>query len=288
VARGVWEGELPAGQHELAIRAAGFQPYRRALLVHEGETFVEDARLVPEGLGQSAAPEGIYSGLALIGYATPSGASNDIAVSCPTQTQCSSSSPLGAGLGVRVGYSFGWIALEGLLLGRYDYSSASATFDGSIAPSNPFGGNAVRTESYSFHRFGGGLAVGARVASKHPHVRFTGSALVGATYTGNIYSFDAVGKSDPGNESKDTSSVVTYAAPLFVMDAGLLVGPASGAKVHIALVTMLELVGDGAKSNGFPGPRSLGTSGNFSEPPVAVAQGTQVFVGPMLGLDFGL
>ena len=124
--KGVWEGTLPAGEHEVRIEAAGFLPYRRAFIVHAGETFVEDARL--ESASGSGTPtyEGLYSGLEFFGFATPSGASNQIAKSCP-RAPCQSSSPLGAGLGVRVGYAWGWIAAEGLAFGSYDHSTASDT-----------------------------------------------------------------------------------------------------------------------------------------------------------------
>jgi hypothetical protein len=278
VGRGVWEGPVPTGQHDVTIAAPGFRTYKRAFLVHEGETFVEDTPLVPEGVAMPTPTyEGIYSGLAFLGYAAPTGATNQIAQSCPEQP-CSSSSPLGAGLAVRVGYSFGWIAIEGLVLGTYDHASASVSYDGQLTTGD-FAGPA-RNESYDFHRFGGGAAVGVRVASKHPHVRFTASAMGGFAYMGNVYDFDAVSPTG-ADESKDTSKIVTYVAPLFAFDAGVLVGWANGAKVHLSLLTMLQVVGDPVTSPNF------GMT-PFNEPSIAVAQGTEVFVGPMLGLDFGL
>lgn len=289
VGKGVWEGPLPAGEHQLAVQAPGFREYRRAFIVHAGERFVEDAPLESD----SSAPkyEGLYSGLALFGFATPSGASNQFAENCPSGS-CQTSSPLGAGLGVRVGYSFGWIAIEGLVLGQYDHASASVTQGSASTPTT----DALRSESYDFHRFGGGGAVGVRVASKHPHVRFTGSTMLGAVAMGNIYDQTATAVDSPGNSAKNTSSTTTYGAPLLLLDAGVLLGPAGGAKVHLSGLFMAQFVGSAvqAPAIGDPshpthlGANSSGVNEAYVTGPLSVARGTQIFIGPMIGFDFGL
>ncbi|HEY1694470.1 MAG TPA: PEGA domain-containing protein [Polyangiaceae bacterium] len=277
VGKGVWEGTLPAGEHTLVIEAPGYRPYTRPFLVHAGETFVEDARL--ESVTGEAPPryEGLYSGLAFFGFATPTGASNGLAKDCPG-APCTTSSPLGAGLGVRVGYSFGWIAVEGLAFGSYDHSSGTDTYG-----AGPSG--VARDESYEFHRFGGGVAVGARVASKDPHLRFTGALLGGFATMGTIFRQDA-STPDGASTSEQTSGTQSYTAPLLAMDAGVLVGWANGAKLHVSLLTMLQFVGGPVYAPGF-GTTNLAT-GTFTSPALSVAQGTQVFLGPMLGFDFGL
>ena len=278
--KGVWEGTLPAGEHQLSIEAPGFRPYRRPFLVHAGETFSEDARLESETPGaQAPTYEGLYSGLEFFGVATPSGASNGIAAACPSPP-CQSSSPLGAGLGVRFGYAFGWVAVEGMALGAYDYSTASATYAGTSAT------DVGRSESYSFHRFGGGAAIGARFATKHPHLRLTGALLGGFETMGNIYTLSASATGSTPGTASATSPTTTYTAPLLMADAGVLVGWANGAKLHVSVVTMLQFVG-GAVMAPAMGPTNLG-AGSFSTPSLQVAQGTQVFIGPMIGFDFGL
>ena len=272
---------LPAGEHEVTIEAAGFRPYKRPFLVHAGETFAEDAHL--ESTTPPAAPvtyEGLYSGLEFFGFATPTGSRNGIVTACPEQP-CSSASPLGAGLGVRFGYAFGWIAVEGLALGSYDYSTASVTYATAVA-SGP-----ARTESYEFHRFGGGAAIGVRAASKDPHLRFTGAVLGGFETMGNIFRQEVTPTASGGTSSETTSGTTTYTAPLLALDAGVLVGWANGAKLHVSLLTMFQFVG-GAVMAPALGQQNLGNAGTFNTPALQVAQGTNVFVGPMLGFDFGL
>jgi PEGA domain len=284
IGKGAWEGTLPAGQHRLSIRAGGYRAYERLFFVHPGETFTEDVRLESES-GGSAAPtyEGVYSGLEFFGFATPTGASNGIAAACPS-APCQASSPLGAGLGVRFGYSFGWVAIEAMALGSYDYSTASVTYPADV-PSGPHAGVA-RAESYAFHRFGGGAALGARFATKHPHLRLTGAVLGGFETMGNIYKQD-VSAAGSGSVTEETSSTTTYTAPLLMFDGGILVGWANGAKLHVALVTMLQFVGSPVMAPAL-GSTSLGTAGSFNTPSLQVAQGTQAFVGPVIGFDFGL
>ncbi len=228
VGKGVWEGSLPAGEHQVAIDASGYRAYRRAFLVHAGESFVEDAHL--ENDAATPRYEGVYSGLALLGYAAPSGASSFLG--------SAASSPLGAGLAVRVGYAFGWIAVEGVGFGSYDYSSGKIP-EGAGGPTDP-----TRDDSYTFHRFGGGGAVGLRVANLNPHLRFTASALGGLAAMGNIYTQSASStESSTPATAQNTSSATTYTAPLLMFDAGVLVGWPNGAKVHIALLSMLQFIG---------------------------------------------
>jgi hypothetical protein len=279
--KGVWEGPMPAGEHRLSIHAAGFRPYERPFFVHPGETFAEDVRLEAESGFAAPTYEGVYSGLEFFGFATPTGASNGIAAACPSPP-CQSSSPLGTGLGVRFGYAFGWVAVEGMALGSYDYSTASVTYPAEVSGEHA---GIARTESYAFHRFGGGAALGARFATKHPHLRLTGAVLGGFETMGNIFRQEASAASG-GDSVVATSSIKTYSAPLLMFDAGVLVGWANGAKLHVALVTMLQFVGNPVLVPAL-GSASLG-SGQFRTPALQVAQGTQAFVGPVIGFDFGL
>jgi hypothetical protein len=274
VGKGVWEGSLPAGEHQVSIEASGYRAYRRAFLVHAGESFVEDAHL--ENDAASPRYEGIYSGLALFGYATPSGASSFLG--------SAASSPLGAGLAVRVGYAFGWIAIEGVGFGSYDYSS------GKLAEGTGTATDVSRNDSYTFHRFGGGGAVGARIVTMNPHLRFTASALGGIAAMGNIYTQSA-SSAESSATAQNTSSATTYTAPLLMFDAGVLVGWPNGAKVHIAALGMLQFVGSPVMASPL-GQTGLGQAGmvpaSYTTPALSVASGTQIFIGPVVGFDLGL
>ena len=283
VGRGVWEGTLPAGTHEMTIEAPGYRTYRRAFLVHPGETFAEDARLAGEGSGAPHV-EGIYSGLGFFGDVNVTGASNTLATHCP-QAPCSTSTPLGAGLLMRIGYSFGWLGIEGIALGEYDHSTASITFGGTVPASSPYLGVA-RSESYDFHRFGGGGVLGLRMMTKHPHVRLTAGAFVGFIERGNVYRRQDTATANPQATDSYTSDTITYTAPLFVFDAGVLVGWENGPKFRLATLVMIEPVGAGPVAPTQPNRTLDGMS--LGTPALTLQSGAQVVIGPTLGFEFGL
>ena len=225
--------------------------------------------------------EGLYSGLEFFGFATPSGASNGIAKACPG-APCTASSPLGAGLGVRFGYSFGWIAVEGMALGSYDYSTAGdSAGDGSTT-------DPARTESYTFHRFGGGAAVGARFATQASRTCGSrGSPLGGFATMGNIYKQDA-SRQRHGAALGRPSRTTTYTAPLLMAGRGRARRVGQRREAARALLTMLQFVG-GAVTR--PGPRDDAPRDRRLLHHAAAAGrpgDVQVFVGPMIGFDFGL
>jgi hypothetical protein len=120
--------------------------------------------------------------------------------------------------------------------------------------------------------------------------------MLGAVAMGNIYSLASTSEAPPQNTAKNTSSTTTYGAPLLLLDAGVLLGSAGGAKVHRSGLFMAQFVGGPVQAPAMstPGnPTKLGTnSAGVNETCVAgpfnVAQGTQIFIGPMIGLDFGL
>ena len=279
--RGVWEGTLAPGRHELTITLAGFEPYQRVFIVHAGENIVEDVHLRPNGPAAMAPTyQGIYSNLELFGVASPGGASTLFNEQCPS-APCTNDTPLGGGLGVRIGYSFGWVDAEGVIFGMYDTSTASLKYPTDSATTGP-----ARTESYRFHTFGGGGAIGARVTSKHPNVRLTFGADFGVEVKGNLYARDASGiGANAGNDTTMTSKNVTYTAPVLLLDGGVLVGPADGPKVYIGALALFEFVGDPVLAPG-DSTKTLGTA-TLPTPALQVASGVQFFIGPVLGLRFG-
>jgi hypothetical protein len=283
VGRGVWEGELPTGRHDLAIRSRGYETQRLALIVNAGQTVVEDVRLLPTGGARG--DTGIYANLDFFGVATPGGATNTIAESCPSPPNCAAPSPIGAGLDVRVGHAWGWIAAEGMVFGMYVTSPAHVTYPGDVPTPSPYEGVA-RTEDYRFHRFGGGGTLGGRVTSMHPNVRFTFGAGFGLEIKEGLYARDATAKAAIGGvtgSNSSTSNLPTYVAPILALDGGVLLG--ASVKFHLGVLALAEFIGSPvltqADATETLNNKPLGT------PAIQIARGTQLFIGPVLGLQFG-
>jgi hypothetical protein len=295
IGTGVWEGDLKIGRHDLVIEANGFARYEHALLVHDDEKIVERAALVP--LPRVERPEwaGVYGGvqLAFMASPRPSDTYSSLCRSEPSGCQ-SSGAPLGGDLFVHVGYSFGWIGLEGVGLFRADHTASSYSIptDGGLGWAGP-----ARVEQLAMTRLVGAGGLGVRGFTKGSIARFTlGTAmLVGRDTTiGTLSIADATVATCPPNQVCDSSGDVraTKTVPVLHLDAGLLLGSTPGVKLRLGVAAMFEFVGDLQAPSGLSFARQLCTDAGCARsdivtPPVRFSNGTQFFVGPTLGMQFG-
>src|SRR5260221_14104034 len=113
--KGVWEGRVTAGRHELAVGAPLYRPYKRILMVHVGERVVDNMPLqLEEGVNLHSFT-GLYVGINLLGRLGTSPPGSETAVNCPVQKgSCDAGKPAGASAPLRIGYSLGWLGLEGV------------------------------------------------------------------------------------------------------------------------------------------------------------------------------
>ncbi len=283
VARGVFEGAEPIGPHSLSVAHAGFTTYRKDLIVHDGEKIVENVSLAREQVvaaGPKAPPhdwKGVYSQLLFVGMFEASTPSNDIAkgVGYTTDTGINGSWIFGGGLDVRIGYSFGPIGIEGSILGRYDHSEIDATVN-TATQAHP--GVTPRTEDWQFHRVGGNASIGVRLMPEMQTVRPTFG--IGGGLSVNAMLFN---RSIDGTSSGMSGSGV-YVAPSFMMDAGIELGSTPGTRFYVGALLFAEFASasQGKPSSSFNDP-------NYPAPanPINVANGKDVFIGPVLGMQFG-
>jgi hypothetical protein len=289
VGRGVWDGTLPVGRHEIEI-GTGATIQRRPFLLRPGETVVED---MPGGAAAGDKPTyiGLYSSLELFGAFSPNDATNSLSQQCFAGATCTPGAPLGGGFDIRIGYEHGWIGAEGVVFASYDTSTGSAQFPtGTTSPPAPstseFG--VARTEDFRFHRYGGGFALGGRVMNEHPNVRATLGAAFGLAVKGNVFTRSTTAAA-PDNgmipNQEVTSGVSVYTAPVFLVDGGVMIGPARGPRFYVGGLMIVELVGDPVVDPG-RSPQGFGT-GQLGRGPMQVASGTQLFLGPVIGIRFG-
>jgi hypothetical protein len=298
VGKGVWQADLPAGSHTLRVERAGFQPYVQPLEVNPTERVVIDQisyrpelRGVPS-VKKEADYEGVYVNVGLLGM-FGAGSTNEIARDCPANAAggtCDSTRPLGGALGVRVGYSFGWFALEGLLLGGADVAVTEAEYDYGTTPELGEYYGAARNEDYAFLRYGGGAGVGARVISEDSRLRFSGG-LTGALIARTAqYARATTTRSGVPDAEEHTSETTSYVAPALMTDVGILIGSTPGVKFHAGLALLVEFapehVSVPATTSNFGGNNPMDRL-SYGTPELDVSRGAQVVFGPFLGVQFG-
>lgn len=298
VGSGKWQGKLKPGQHHVVVTKAGFQPVVRDVDLAPGETrnladiaFVPPTTL-PPAVKSPPDYKGLYSDLVFFGAFPVTKAHNVIAEQCPPSQvtpvagSCTTSTGVGGGVGLRIGYSTGILAGEGVILGAYDYSVARTIYGRYIAPGEGIANSGpARRERYRFHRYGGGVALGARVTSKNNIVRFTAGVDFGFLVRAVRYAYDA----DPLNGGTDhvglTSPSHTYVVPASLVDVGIMLGSTPGTKLILGGQMIIEFSG---KPRSAPGEATQTLDGQqLAMPSVQVAHGTDIFLGPVLGLQFG-
>ncbi|MFO0658457.1 MAG: PEGA domain-containing protein [Polyangiaceae bacterium] len=314
VATGAWEGSLSIGRHEIEVRLEGYESYRRVVLVHNEEVIdvgqvplVKKVKKVDNAEQLEPTYKGGYFAVALPGTFSVSKPTNELQTSCPAEAvslsvggSCEASRALGGGLLLRGGYSFGVIGLEGFMFGSFDRSTGKARYDnGDHNDDNNVIRNSAhegisRNESYTFYRYGGGAGVGVRATSKHPFTRVTFGVGGGIAQRWMKYDRDTTAKypNSDGSTSaeKFTSDATSYTAPLLSIDTALLVGATPGVKFMVGVQALFEFVPSTdapGKSSRHLGFNSVEASIPVGTPPVQVAKGTQIFIGPMLGFQFG-
>ena len=292
--KAVWEGALLPGRHELLVTAPAYKPYQRFLVIHVGERAVETPQLQLDENASLHDFRGLYVGIELQGR-LGTAATNGIAESCPVRLgSCEYGNQNGAGARLRIGYAFGWLGLEGFGLSTFDAGSANADYQAYqtlAAPPTIFYG---RREDYSFNRFGAGAGIGLRATSKHPIIRFTGGMGLAFAFRSMEAKVDAQVEAPPdssgGNggtvtENRNWSSSVSKSIPMLLFDAGLLLGSTPGTKFELGALAVVELYGDPVVTEGQAADRVRTV--DVPRPGVQVARGTEVFIGPMIGLQFG-
>jgi hypothetical protein len=309
VGEGAYEGAVRLGVHRLEVTRDGFQPWRREVVLHDGESFAEEITL--EAPPSSALADdgyvppnaGWYGGFGFVGSLAPLGASSEFEIGCLPlgAASCKVSRPLGGGLHFSMGYDFDPIAFELRVAGLGDYWSAQARFDGNVAAS---GGNAaaapVRTERFDILRLGGTASLQVRATGKLGPV-----SLSGAVGPGVSYKWGAMVRQAEVADSalKDAyalptpSDPVPYLSPALTADlgVGLRIGAASW--LVIGVFGIIESAG-----NDFRSTPSLGSVASLAgaaidpavqssfglpSPSYHLASGTQYIVGPEIAFRFG-
>jgi hypothetical protein len=291
IGHGAYEGSVPAGTHALTVTKFGYGQYKKDLIVDDGQRVIENVPLQKEWIPPPVKQHdwtGAYSQLNFIGQFEVTNPTNDIAqgVGYTKQTPISTNAVFGGDLGVRVGYSFGFIGIEGAILLGYDHSNSTAT-PTSSTPNHqgPAGG---WSESYDFGRVGGTVGIGARLMPKTEVFRPTLGVAGGVSLKEIWYnrSSQATGYSDVSLSSNPQF----YAAPSIMIDGGIELGSTPGTRFYLGCLMVVDFasatqIGANPGSNfptTFPVPNAAAGGAGING-----VNGTDIFLGPILGMQFG-
>jgi hypothetical protein len=262
---GSYDSDVPVGHHRIQASAPGFETVTREMSLDAGQSYSEDIKMVPAAAPPDPWP-GLYARFALaptffLGTETHPGAP-------PTGTSQNTAS-LGGGAVLNVGYALKqFVSFEGTLAFMADTHTDSIT---------PQGDSTVHFKYGSVNGF---VGAGGRVTSHTDVIRFTFGASIGAAIKN--YAFATEGAKAPFDGSG------SYVAPGFLFDGGILLGSTPGVKFFLGGLMWIDFPGDDVFTAALPATSGLADSVySTSDRKMLLSTGTQVYVGPMLGVQFG-
>jgi hypothetical protein len=178
-------------------------------------------------------------------------------------------------------------------MASFDHSSINADYRSYLDPAMSPHFGPTRNEEIGLDRFGAGGALGVRATSKHSIIRFTGGAAFGvgfrhidAKVDANFDNLPSPGCINcPNNQNRNWNNGASKVLPMLMFDTSLLLGSTPGTKFQLGVLAQLEFYGDGVTTEGQSPDNVEGI--DFGRPAFQVAKGTEVFIGPVLGLQFG-
>lgn len=306
-----WEGDLEAGQHEVRIDGeAGASAPRVVEIAKKGREEIAlelPAPPPPPSTAKVAAvapqPEpppapspssaerdafeghrGFYLDFSLFGafpHRVPSHKCND-----PTCSGKDEIPPLGAGAILRPGWSFGMFSAELAVAFLGDMHAEKNTWQGSPTPnaaSPRIDASYARDEAFLTMGYGGFAGIGGRITSPGT-VRLTFGTAVGAVHR----SF-TIHRETTGSVNDTFSGSDSYTAPGVMMDWGVMLGATPGVKVKLGMLAWLDLPSRDLATSA-EAPHLVDAGGGQKDlptPALLMTRGTQFYVGPTLGVQFG-
>lgn len=299
VAEGSFTGELPVGPHVIKVKREGYETYEKKIDLQEHETIAETVTLRTSAEGGSSTKDktkndgdrpfvGVYGGIGATGLIEPNGNGNSLETECSQlgASSCSTPPPLGFGLFGYGGYSWDPIGLELFFGATFDEETPSSQYTANSSLGSAIGGPA-RTEQFILPRLGGVLALRARATLDGKFLRVSFSAGPGIAYK-DMFLVRKVQTQDGTNrQGKEVSDSVSYVSPALVADVAAHFRLSSAFALSGGILMLFENAGTTtvdsqsqvlANANGGAPLRTFAYD---------TASGTQFFIGPYVGVEFG-
>lgn len=300
VGEGSFGADIPAGTHTIRVTREGYDSHEETIDLKDKEnrtvtvtmamgSKVETGPIVKEG----RRVEGIYGGVGILATFLPGGFQSSMEKLCDSDTRpvelgsCGGGSGVGGGLTGFVGYHWDPIGVE--LYGGAQYDQASPNLDWNASSVDPgIAADPPRTENFTIRRAGGFLTARVRLSLQTEKFRFSVASGVGIAYRALFLERETVSKADSNLRDVYLPDAQGYWSPVFSFEPTVQYRATPTMAVALGLSLLVESprsFGD-IPTTAPDGDRRLGPSG-LTTRAYELASGTQVFIGPYVGLMFG-
>ena len=299
VGEGTFTSEIPAGTHALRITREGYDPFEEQIELKDKETIARSITMklsskIETGVVQKdkRALEGIYGGFGLLMSFLPGGMNHSMQKTCADKpaelTSCDGEGGgIGGGITGFFGYHWDPVGVELFAGAQYDQSSPTLNWGpSSLDPG--FGPDPARTEEFKVRRVGGFGVMRVRLTLQGEKLRFSVAGGVGLSYRSVLLTRDTKATDPALPPDVFVPDGQSYLSPVLSLEPSIQYRLGAGTAIALGLSMLVESPRsfDQIPTTKQEGGHSLGPSG-LTTPAYELASGTQVFIGPFIGMMFG-
>ncbi|MBS2015533.1 MAG: PEGA domain-containing protein [Deltaproteobacteria bacterium] len=310
VGEGTFTSEIPSGQHTIKITREGYDPFEETIELKDKETLartitlklsskIETSQVQQEGRRM----EGVYGGFGLLYTALPSGMKHSMARTCEASdkpaelTSCDGTGgSVGGGVTGVLGYHWDPVGIELFMAVNYDQNAP--TLEWAASSTDPgFGADPARTEEFNVRRVGGLGALRIRLTHQWEKIRLTAAAGVGLSYRVMFLDRDATAKNVPGARDVYVPDSQSYVSPVLSFEPQVQYRLTATTAIGLGLQMLVEsprafdqtptAPAEGGHRLCVPNASPPQCAGSINTPRYELASGTQVYMGPFIGMTFG-
>jgi PEGA domain len=308
---GGFAGDVAPGSHTVVIERESYERFEKTVTLGERETWAETVSLKPAQIAVAPpeaadrAMEGIYGGFGFLGLFGVGGQGTELDTNCDGlgASACQTGNPLGGGAMGYLGWTWDPVGFELFLAGGADTLSETAHFtESSTGATSPLS-LPPRDEKFTFVRAGGLAALRVRASVQWHLVRASIAGGVGLSYRllfmkRDTNTTDGTNRIDVFSPNDDTKGfkTIAYLSPALSIEGTLQLRVTPTLAIAVGLEMWADNASIAGSNSSQPSSGRMLVNANpsahevpapVSTPAYHLASGPQVFLGPMLGLQFG-